>query len=460
MGAWSIDKLVAQYEVAHVENALIDGFPAQTIQGSHQVAALREAADRLNKSHQSLRNRIGTPQRPGSIFNRYGFQVDWSLDRPKPEYVTLPELPKDAIAERRKDDKLADLRQRVKAAERRAAAAEDWRSHVLSLHELPPAPVNFPARDPTAPARETIVVVLSDLHWSEKIDLGAMDGLNSFSVEIARKRLARWAQAVIDLATKHWSGPPPDRIITVLGGDLISGGIHLELAKTDELSPLPAVRDVSDHLAHALITIKGHVDCPLDVISIPGNHSRTTLKPESKEAAATSLDMLVSDFLELSLRGQDGIAFYAPPSPDALFSVYGWRVLATHGDRIGSRGGQGFIGPAATLARGLKRIVADYAARGVHLDLTLTCHFHTPLQLEEGIGNGCLCGPSEYSRDGRFRPHPATQLFLVMHPRRRIAQVRWIEVGHPDEGSLYEAPPADRPLRPRYRIKVVSERVA
>ena len=44
--------------------------------------------------------------------------------------------------------------------------------------------------------------------------------------------------------------------------------------------------------------------------------------------------MLVSDFLELALCGTDGITFYAPPSPDAVFSVYGFRVLTTHGDRI------------------------------------------------------------------------------------------------------------------------------
>jgi hypothetical protein len=184
------------------------------------------------------------------------------------------------------------------------------------------------------------------------------------------------------------------------------------------------------------------------------------VKPESKNAAATSIDVLVSDFVELALKSVPGITFYAPQSPDALFSVYGWRVLATHGDRIGSRGGQGFIGPAATAARGFKRIVQEYSARGIHLDLILIGHFHTPLELEEGFVNGSLPGPSEYSRDGRFRPHPAVQLFFSVHPRRRCSLRRWIEVGDPSEGSLYEAPPPDRPLRPRFRVKAVTERVS
>src|SRR5262249_39519772 len=157
-------------------------------------------------------------------------------------------------------------------------------------------------------------------HWGENVDRDAMDGLNSYNAEIARKRLGRWTHSVIELATKHWAGPKPDRIILVLGGDLVSGEIHPELAKTNDLKALPAVRDVSAHLSAAITSIHGAVKCPLDVISLPGNHGRSTLKPESKEVSATSYDMLVSDFLELSLKDRPGISFYAPASPDALFS--------------------------------------------------------------------------------------------------------------------------------------------
>jgi hypothetical protein len=77
-------------------------------------------------------------------------------------------------------------------------------------------------------------------------------------------------------------------------------------------------------------------------------------------------------------------------------------------------------------------------------------HFHVPLQLEEGLVNGTLAGPSEFSRDGRYRPHPAMQLMFTVHPRRRIAQIRWIEVGDPSEGSLYQPPPPDAPHSSRF----------
>lgn len=458
----------AEREQAEIENALFDGFSLTGRPGNNQQrGCFREAAARMGIAYSDLRRRHGVPGEPASVYRKWGMMVSWSMfrERPKPappeaktitENITPPEPPADPVEVRRYKDEAIRLRKMLAEAQRRLAHAEDLRGGVLGLHGLPPVPVRFESRDPSAPSRETIVLMLSDLHWGEKVDLAAMDGLNCYSVEIARKRLARWTHAVVDLATKHWPGDPPDRIILILGGDLISGGIHLELLKTDELAALPAVKDCAGCLAHAITTIKANVDCPIDIISLPGNHGRSTMKPESKGVSETSYDMLASDFLELALRGKDGITFYAPPSPDALFSVYNWRILATHGDKIGSRGGQGFIGPAATAARGFKRIIADYAARGVHLDLIVIGHFHTRLLLEEGFVNGSLPGPTEYSRDGRFRPHPAMQLFFSVHPKRHVTQVRWIQVGHPEEGSLYEPPPDDRPLRPRYRVKAVS----
>lgn len=513
MGTLSIDRPGALYALAHVENALIDGHPppGQTSIGSHKKNAIRKAAEELGVEPNIVRGWLGLRGgKDGAIKRLTGLEADWTLYRegerhssipresaqqvldtftacgsknetarrlkisektvnkrleraaelglaPSSDSQSQPAQPQsDPIDVRRLKDDNRRLRDALMSAERRAAHAEDIRAGVLGLLDMPQQPVTFAAPAKGASSAETAVFVLSDLHWSETVKLAAMDGINSYNLEIARARLGRWAHTARDLLTKHWTGTAPARVIIILGGDLISGGIHPDLAKTDALASLPSVRDVAEHLRAAILIIKDAVACRVDVISLPGNHSRSTLKPEAKDVADTSYDVLVSDFLEMGLKGQTGIGFFAPSSPDALFSVYGWRVLASHGDRIGSRGGHGFIGPAAAAARGLKRMFADYAARGVHVDLIVICHFHTPLQLEEGLVNGSLPGPTEFSRDGRFRPHPAKQLFFTMHPRRMLPQIRWIEVGHPSEGSLYEPPPPDRMLRPRFRVRALS----
>ena len=107
----------------------------------------------------------------------------------------------------------------------------------------------------------------------------------------------------------------------------------------------------------------------------------------------------------------------------------------------------------------MKKIIGDYSARGIHLDMILMGHLHCALRLEEGYVNGTLAGPTQYSLDWRYRPRPATQLYLTIHPKRLMSQYREIEVGDPSEGSLYEPPPIDRPLRPRFRVKAVGHKI-
>jgi hypothetical protein len=412
-----------------------------------------------------IRRRLAAGDKPSAIAEAIGCRrasvwairkamLSESAGSPAPATARTP-APADPVEIARLRGRVAALSAENRSLLDRARTAEDLRAGVFGLTSAPLEPVAFRAPAGGDPSAETIVLFLSDLHWGEFVSIEAMDGLNSYSLDIARARIGRYFQTVADLATKHWTGPPPARLILVLGGDLVSGEIHAELAKTNEAKALPAVKDCASHLAEGIALLRRRLECPIDVVSLAGNHGRSTLKPESKESAETSYDTLVSDFLEMAIRPRRDVSFYVPSSVDALFPVYGWRVLATHGDRIGSRGGQGFIGPAATAARGMKRIVADYSARGVHLDLILMGHFHTALQLEEGFVNGSLPGPSEYSRDGRFRPAPARQLWLTIHPRRGVTTTRWINVGVPSEGALYASPAPDRELRPRWRVPAV-----
>lgn len=347
------------------------------------------------------------------------------------------------------------LRAHVRDLESKVMEVDGLVESLASTERLEPVQFGrLPARAGTS--RETAILMLSDVQYGESVSLPAMDGLNSYNPEIANRRIERFFQASLDLLTKHWPGESPERVILVLGGDMVSGDIHEELRKTNALAALPAARYLVAHILGGVSLLMGHLKCPIDIISVPGNHGRSTLKYESKDTVETNYDTLVADFLQMGLSGQDQATVYIPSSPDALFGVYGWKFLVTHGDRMGSRGGQGFVGPAAAVARGFKRTIGDYAARGVHVDWILCGHFHVALELEEGFCNASLVGPSEFSRDSRFRPQPASQLLMAVHPQRGITQVRRIQVGSPDEGALYQGPPVPSEVeRPRYRVKAV-----
>lgn len=83
MPAFSLSDIDVLHEIAEVENALIDGFPPNTLIGSHDKTALRVAAERLNIDPQSMRRRIGTQERGGAFWTKFRLAVDWSVYRPR-----------------------------------------------------------------------------------------------------------------------------------------------------------------------------------------------------------------------------------------------------------------------------------------------------------------------------------------------------------------------------------------
>ena len=355
------------------------------------------------------------------------------------------------------------LEREAKGLQRSLHQAETIRQSALRLSETMPEPPSY-VQSPGRPSNaEAIILMATDWQWGEVVDLKAMDGLNCFNVDIAGKRAERLFKSTVELATTYWSGPPPQRVIVVLGGDMISGEIHEELAKTNELASIPALKDVVGHVIAGVNLLLDNLDCPIDIITIPGNHGRTTRKPEHKRHALVSYDTLVGDFVELyyqSSKRKRRPSFYTPASGDALISIFGWTFLITHGDRIGSRGGTGFGGAAYTVARGFKRVTQDYSARRVQLDYIICGHFHCSYKLDEGYSSASLVGPSELSRDWRMVPQPASQLFLAVHPKRGVTQARDIQVGHPSEGTIYRGPKDPTLAMPAMNLSKIDTRRA
>lgn len=358
-----------------------------------------------------------------------------------------------SVKERRLEQENAALRKQLRDALDREIKGEDFRESVFGLAGQRLDPNKIAVHTSSQSRAETVILVLSDLHFGEYINREELDGLNSFDPEIAEARLTRVFSVAASLLTEHWPGPPPARLIIAMLGDMISGALHPELTRSDKMRPMESVRAVANVLASGVELLLNTVDCPIDMISVVGNHGRTGLKPEAKGVAVESYDTLVSDFLEMHFRGNKRLTFYVPPGPDALISIYGYRFLLTHGDRLGSGGGKGFVGAELPILRGFQKVHMDYADRGILLHHVICGHFHTALASARGTANGCLPGVSEFSVSFRLRPSPPMQAFIAVHPEHFITQTRWIKPALPSEGTLYEPQQPAGDVRPRYRVK-------
>jgi hypothetical protein len=428
-----LSKADARRSIDAIHEALRAGHAPPGAKSATGKSAIGVAAAALKLYPQTFLSRV----KPGGPCERlYDLKVDWNLAAP-------PAPEPDPIEVRRLKDRVKIEAQAREQAERRAADEESIREACFRLTAEPLEPPSWNPKPDRSGGKvgEAIILPVSDVHMGEVIDLAQMGGRNSYNEKIARKRLERLFTNAVKLATVHWSGPKPSAIYVPLMGDLISGEIHDELAKTNDLLAIPAVRALSEALIAGLdLLAREFTGIPIHVMSVPGNHGRTTRKPEAKAFALNSYDTLVAWCIEswFAAKAKTQITFSAPASGDALVNIHGWNILFTHGDRIGSRGGSGFVGVAATATRGMKRLIEDYAAESIVVDAIVMGHFHTPLELEYGFVSGTLAGPSEYSRSGRMKSHPAAQWMLTVHPRRGIAR-RWkIQVGDPSEGSIYK----------------------
>ena len=269
----------------------------------------------------------------------------------------------------------------------------------------------LPEKDNSTVSNNIPVLLVSDIHYGENVNPKEVPDGNCYSINVAN---ARWDRLINNTIMKtRTKGKTCKGMVVCFLGDDISGDIHDELKETNDKTPIDACMDVASLKVKMLKAFEQEYG-KVWVISVMGNHGRTTKKPQSKQISEHNYDTLISAMVQKQLEDDKNIQFYTPKSGEAYFELCGTNFLATHGDRIGSRGGQGFIGCSATIARGQHKTRQSYAQIDKPIDWMLIGHFHTPMLLEHTIANGTTVGYSQYARDLRLEPaFPSQTLFYV-----------------------------------------------
>ncbi len=390
----------------------------------NKQAATSLAATELNLSRVQLAAAIKEAARRGFPANHDLYTVakgsEQDVDLPLPE-------------KQRMSDKISELEERLRSTTRLLNHQEDVERIAMGLKDYPLEPPKWThVLGQGSKKREVPTLFTSDFQFGEVVDLEEMDGINEYDVSIACKRYDRLLKSSVDLCLTHTANPNFPGFLYLRGGDAISGAIHPELMETDELTPPEAVVQLAQYEI-AGIELLAEKFGRVHVVSIPGNHGRITLKPRHKKYSALNWESMITAMIELWFQAKrdDRVTFYTPKSGDAYFPIWGMRFLMTHGDRIGTRGGQGFIGPIATISRGFAKIRRQYQQWNKQLDVILTGHYHTSCMPPGGMGNGSLIGYNEFARDFRCDPEPPCQWLFMVHPEWGITQRREIYVDKP-----------------------------
>lgn len=353
-----------------------------------------------------------------------------------PELDPTPEPPVPiGIELRREQIQIAGLKSQITRLEKELIQEQDFRRGMENLYSAKTEKVSWPLATPHIRKGISLTPILftSDFQCGEVVRAEEIDGLNEYNLDEFCSRYGKMIFKTVNLAEESTGATDFPGIIYLRGGDAISGQIHEELCQTNDLSAIPACKLLFQQEKEGILRLRNKFG-KVRVISLPGNHGRTTLKSHSKKYGALNYETMLSWWLASAFESDCNVSFWTPQSADALFQVEGWNFLMSHGDRMGSRGGAGFVGPAATIARGHQKLYQNWTATGQHVDCILTGHLHTSLKLERGYANGSLVGYGEYARDLRALPAPAMQWLLFIH--------REMMVSHAFELQL-----SDRPFR-------------
>lgn len=307
-------------------------------------------------------------------------------------------------------------RRKANAEEKRADDAEHIASELAGIFRRNTITPEWalPANSPGA--RAVGLIHLSDLHVGEVVRSEEIGGINEYNPDIFRRRLRRMIAASIAILPRWAADCQMQGVVLALNGDLISGDIHDELRRTnaltsheqvalaaDELSA--AVRHLADELGHVMVTVT------------PGNHGRNTEKTHAKRMAALSYDTMIGNILARDFAADDRVTVNVASGPDILFTLFGWSILQTHGDSMGTGGGQGFAGPELPIVRGGKKVKLAGFASGERYDVILSAHYHTSSNPGSLLANGSMVGYSEYSQRIRGVPEPPQQWLALIHER-------------------------------------------
>ena len=276
---------------------------------------------------------------------------------------------------------------------------------------LPPAPYK-PQKFIKDITEEHLVVLLGDLHNYEIIRTEQILDLNSYNPDICSKRLKHYANKIIDIAVNKMSGYRFKKCLVAGLGDMVSGIIHAELARTNDDNIIEASVGTGYVVAQFIRDLAAHFD-EVKFIGVPGNHGRMEKKPYFKDAYV-NWDYVVYREIKYLLSQQKNVTVELNRSIFHTEKIYGYNFLFMHGDNIKSYMGVPFYG--------INRMIANLRELLKDMEYIVLGHFHVGAILEKYRGavilNGSTKGPDEYALSTMFTGSQAKQSFFSVHKRK------------------------------------------
>lgn len=260
----------------------------------------------------------------------------------------------------------------------------------------------------------TALVACSDWHVGERVRASKVNGINAYDQHEAKRRASRLADAVQWLIEHHRNSFEIREVVVWLGGDLMTGELHLDQLQSNTISTpeeVLLVQELAGGLLDQTLAIPG-----IESVRVPcsyGNHGRNKPKPTISTGAENSYEWLLYQQMARSYAGTRA-DFHVAAGEFTFLDVYKTRVRFTHGDAAKYGGGVGGI------MIPINKAIAKWQTFQ-RADLTVMGHFHNYHSLPSLIVNGSLIGTSPYGMRVGAHEEPI-QAFCLIDSKRGPCQ--------------------------------------
>lgn len=276
---------------------------------------------------------------------------------------------------------------------------------------------------------------LSDWHFDEVVNKAAMGGRNEFDRDIAERRIKHTFNTAMDLLLEHQANPNYQGIVVALGGDMLSGMIHEELAETNSTAVLNAAMSLCELIIPGLSEIHNkfgrvHIPC------VAGNHGRIHKNKRMKDPMIQNFEWIIYHNIAQFFADADDVTVQIPEGSDCGWNIFHTRYLLTHGDQFTGGGGVGGI--IVPIMRGYFKKLDAYKHRP--FDIMMLGHFHQYIHTRQIIVNGSLKGYDEFAATYNFAPERPQQAMWITHPQKGVS-IRMPVLCDEDDPNIEPVPP-------------------
>lgn len=268
----------------------------------------------------------------------------------------------------------------------------------------------------TDSASDTVVGVLSDIHFGEVVHGSAVFGLNKYDPDVAEQRIKQFFSELRKTALERNA----KRIVLLMLGDLISGMIHEELTNTNANNCVDQVESLCDILSHHINCLFAHFDG--EVFSAYGNHGRVTQKLQHK-GGYNNFDTLLGN----SLKHRVVVPFTVLKDELTIINLTEHaKAVVGHGTYIRPS----HVAPQTKLFKALDQ----YTKIDQNIKYLILGHLHNYMHFSRGYGkhvvvNGSVIGVTEFAVDLQFFGDPS-QTILVLDQSGDLVYSKEVKLGY------------------------------